>query len=123
MDEAAREMELHHVGAILVLEGARIVGIFTERDVLWRVVAAGLDPKTTPLGRVMTRDPATVGPATSIQHVMDVFTERRFRHMPVVDGGGLRGLISIGDVLRWAAEVHRQEAEQLKQYIAGGYPS
>ncbi len=116
-------MELHHVGAILVLEGARIVGIFTERDVLWRVVAAGLDPKTTPLGRVMTRDPATVGPATSIQHVMDVFTERRFRHMPVVDGGGLRGLISIGDVLRWAAEVHRQEAEQLKQYIAGGYPS
>jgi len=54
---------------------------------------------------------------------MDVFTEKRFRHLPVVDDGRLLGVISIGDVLRWAADVHRQEAEQLKQYITGGYPS
>jgi CBS domain-containing protein len=116
-------MNRRKVGSVLVMEGGRLVGIFTERDVLWRVVAAGLDPKTSLLGQVMTRNPITVEPTTSIQHVMNVFTEKRFRHMPVVDRGRLLGLISIGDVLRWAADVHRQEAEQLKQYITGGYPS
>jgi CBS domain-containing protein len=121
--QAAEEMNRRKVGSVLVMEGGRLVGIFTERDVLWRVVAAGLDPKTSLLGQVMTRNPITVEPTTSIQHVMNVFTEKRFRHMPVVDRGRLLGLISIGDVLRWAADVHRQEAEQLKQYITGGYPS
>ena len=85
------------------------------------MVAAGLDPKTTELGQVMTRDLMTVDSNTPIQDVMDIFTAKRFRHLPVVDDGQLRGLISIGDVLRWAADVHRLEAEQLKQYIAGGY--
>ncbi|HZL45961.1 MAG TPA: CBS domain-containing protein [Opitutaceae bacterium] len=121
--QAAQEMNRRKVGSVLVLEGGRLVGIFTERDVLWRVVAAGLDPKTSRLSQVMTPNPVTVAPDAPIQHVMDVFTEKRFRHMPVVDGGRLLGLISIGDVLRWAADVHRQEAEQLKQYITGGYPS
>jgi CBS domain-containing protein len=123
VSQAAQEMNLRRVGSVLVMESGRLIGIFTERDVLWRVVAAGLDPKTTPLSQVMTRNPITVGPDTPIQCVMDIFTEKRFRHLPVVDEGRLLGLISIGDVLRWAAEVHRQEAEQLKQYITGGYPS
>ena len=121
--QAAEEMNRRKVGSVLVMEGRRLVGIFTERDVLWRVVAAGFDPKTTPLSQVMTRDPITVTSDAPIQQVMDVFTGKRFRHMPVVDDGHLLGLISIGDVLRWAADVHRQEAEQLKQYISGGYPS
>jgi CBS domain-containing protein len=123
VSQAAQEMNLRKVGSVLVMEGGQLRGIFTERDVLWRVVAAGLDPKTTPLSQVMTRNPITVGPDTPIQSVMDVFTEKRFRHLPVVDDGRLLGVISIGDVLRWAADVHRQEAEQLKQYITGGYPS
>ena len=121
VSDAAREMNRRRVGSVLVMEEGRIIGIFTERDLLWRVVAAGMDPKTTELGQVMTRDPITVGSNTPIQHVMDVFTEKRFRHLPVVDDGQLRGLISIGDVLRWTADVHRLEDEQLKQYIAGGY--
>jgi CBS domain-containing protein len=121
--QAAEEMNRRRVGSVLVLQEGLLVGIFTERDVLWRVVAAGLDPKTELLSKVMTRDPITVESSTPIQHVMDVFTGKRFRHMPVVDDGHLLGLISIGDVLRWAAAVHRQEAEQLKQYITGGYPS
>jgi CBS domain-containing protein len=123
VSQAAQEMNRRKVGSVLVMEGGRLIGIFTERDVLWRVVAAGLDPKTTLLSQVMTRNPITVGPDTPIQRVMNVFTEKRFRHLPVVDDGRLLGLISIGDVLRWAADVHRQEAEQLKQYITGGYPS
>ena len=123
VSQAAQEMNRRKVGSVLVMERGQLLGIFTERDVLWRVVAAGLDPKTTPLSQVMTRNPITVGPETPIQSVMDVFTEKRFRHLPVVDDGRLLGVISIGDVLRWAADVHRQEAEQLKQYITGGYPS
>ena len=123
VSQAAQEMNRRKVGSVLVMEGGQLLGIFTERDVLWRVVAAGLDPKTTPLSQVMTRNPITVGPETPIQSVMDVFTEKRFRHLSVVDDGRLLGVISIGDVLRWAADVHRQEAEQLKQYITGGYPS
>ncbi len=119
--EAAREMDRHRVGAILVLEAGRIAGIFTERDVLSRVVAAGVDPKTTPIKSVMTRDPITVASSTTVEEVMEIFTNKRFRHLPVVDDGRLVGLVSIGDVLRRMVDSHRHEAEQLKQYIAGGY--
>jgi CBS domain-containing protein len=119
---AVRDMNSHKVGATLVMDGGRLVGIFTERDVLSRVVAAGLDPATTPMERVMTRNPITVASTTTIEDVMALFTAKRFRHLPVVDDGHLVGLISIGDILRRMVETHRHEAEQLKQYIAGGYP-
>ncbi|HZL45960.1 MAG TPA: CBS domain-containing protein [Opitutaceae bacterium] len=120
---AAKEMDRHRVGAILVIESDRIVGIFTERDVLSRVVAAGVDPSTTPIERVMTRDPITVASSTTVEEVMTLFTNKRFRHLPVVDDGRLVGLVSIGDILRRMVDTHRHEAEQLKQYIAGGYPT
>jgi CBS domain-containing protein len=120
---AVQEMNRHKVGAVLVMDGDRLVGIFTERDVLSRVVAADLDPKTTPIERVMTRDPITVASTTSIEQVMTLFTNKRFRHLPVVDEGRLVGLISIGDILRRMVDTHRHEAEQLKQYISGGYPT
>jgi CBS domain-containing protein len=118
---AAKEMDRHRVGAILVMESGRIAGIFTERDVLSRVVAGGLDPNTTPIERVMTRDPITVASSTTVEEVMALFTNKRFRHLPVVDDGLLVGLISIGDILRRMVDTHRHEAEQLKQYITGGY--
>jgi CBS domain-containing protein len=118
---AAKEMDRHRVGAILVMEAGRIVGIFTERDVLSRVVAADLDPRTTPIERVMTLDPITIPSCTTVEEVMALFTDKRFRHLPVVDDSRLVGLISIGDILRRMVDAHRYEAEQLKQYIAGGY--
>jgi CBS domain-containing protein len=121
--EAVQEMNRHKVGSVLVLEGGQLVGIFTERDVLARVVGAGLDPKATPLAQVMTRDPHTVPSDTTIEQVMALFTDKRFRHLPVVDQGRLVGVISIGDILRRMVDMHRHEAEQLKQYIAGGYPT
>lgn len=120
--EAVKDMDSHKVGATLVMDGGQLVGIFTERDVLSRVVAAGLDPATTPMDRVMTRHPITVASTTTIEEVMTLFTNKRFRHLPVVDEGRLVGLISIGDILRRMVDTHRHEAEQLKQYIAGGYP-
>ena len=120
---AVKEMDRHKIGAILVIDSGRIVGIFTERDVLTRVVAAGLDPKKTPIERVMTRDPMTVPSTTTVEEVMKLITDKRFRHLPVVDGGRLVGMVSIGDILRRMVDTHRHEAEQLKQYITGGYPT
>jgi len=117
--EAVHEMNAHKVGSVLVMNGLRLAGIFTERDVLRRVVGANIDPLLTPITQVMTSDVLTIEPTATVQQVMDIFTERRCRHLPVVVEGKLTGLISIGDVSRWIANSHRVEAESLRQYIAG----
>ena len=118
--EAVEKMNRHRIGAMLVLDGAKLAGIFTERDALTRVIAASLDPKATPLAAVMTANVLTVGPEATVQQVMDIFAEKRCRHLPVIQGGALTGLVSIGDVSRWVANAHRAEAESLRSYIAGG---
>lgn len=121
--DAVRVMNLHKVGSVVVMQSGRMAGIFTERDVLTRVVAAGRAPEFTNIVNVMTRNPLTVSPQTTVEEVMSLFTEHRCRHLPVVDDvhGELLGLISIGDVTRWMVEEHRAEVDQLKQYIAGGF--
>jgi CBS domain-containing protein len=118
--EAVQEMVRNRVGAVLVMDGAKVAGIFTERDVLRRVVGQELEPKTTPVTRVMTADVLVAGPTATVQQMMELFTEKRCRHMPVVQDGKLLGMISIGDVSRWVANTHRAEAESLRQYITGG---
>lgn len=123
VSDAVAEMNRHRVGSILVLEGGRLVGIFTERDVLRRVVGAGLDPKSTPLAAVMTTGVITITPESSVEETMMIFTEKRCRHLPVIDNGTLVGTISIGDITRWMADAHRAEAEHLKAYITGGFPT
>lgn len=121
--DAVRVMNLHKVGSIVVMQSGRLAGIFTERDVLTRVVASGRAPEFTSMVNVMTRDPLTVTPRATVEEVMIMFTEHRCRHLPVVDeaDGSLLGLISIGDVTRWMVDEHRAEADHLKQYIAGGF--
>lgn len=118
--EAVQTMNRHRIGSVLVMDGPRLAGIFTERDVLSRVVGEQLDPRTTPVTKVMTSAVITVLPTTTVPQVMEIFAEKRCRHLPVVDGGKLVGLISIGDVSRWLSDAHRAEAESLRQYIAGG---
>lgn len=118
--EAVREMNQHRIGAMLVMNGAKLAGIFTERDVLTRVVSSSLDPKTTPITQVMSANVLTVAPEATVQQVMDIFAEKRCRHLPVIQNEKLVGLISIGDVSRWVANAHRAEAESLRQYISGG---
>jgi CBS domain-containing protein len=117
--EAVHEMNAHKVGSVLIMNGLRLAGIFTERDVLRRVVGADLDPKFTPVTKVMTSEVLTIEPTATVQQVMEIFAERRCRHLPVMSDGRLLGLISIGDVSRWVANSHRVEAESLRQYIAG----
>ncbi|HSY54284.1 MAG TPA: CBS domain-containing protein [Opitutaceae bacterium] len=120
---AVAEMNRQKIGCVLIMDGARLTGVFTERDVLTRVVGAGVDPKTTLVSRVMTANVNTITREATIEEVMTMFAEKRCRHLPVVEDGQLLGLISIGDISRWVAEAHHAECVQLKQYIAGGYPS
>jgi CBS domain-containing protein len=121
--QAVAEMNRHRVGSILVMDEGHLVGIFTERDVLKRVVGGGLDPQAVRVADVMTSDLITVSPETTVGEVMDRFTNQRCRHLPVLAGERLLGLISIGDVSRFMADVHRTECEHLKNYISGGFPT
>src|SRR5689334_20025811 len=95
---AVQQMNDRKIGALLVLDRGRPVAIFAERDVLVRVVAAGLDPRATPVVEVMTRSPVAVRSQATVGEAMRMITERRCRHLPVVDDNRLLGLISIGDL-------------------------
>lgn len=96
---AARLMEDNQVGALLVMEKGRLVGIFTERDALFRVLSAGRDPRTTPLSEVMTRDPQSIQPDRAFGHAMLMMYEGGFRHVPVVERGHPLGVVSTRDAL------------------------
>lgn len=119
--EAVCEMSDRNVGSVVVLENGRLIGLLTERDVLTRVVAAGRQPDMTCVADVMTRHPIIVSPRATVEEVMNLFTEKRCRQIPVVDEDSERlvGLISIGDVTRWLVESQRHEVNHLRQYIAG----
>jgi CBS domain-containing protein len=123
IDRAVDEMNRHRIGSIVVMEGNRLTGIFTERDVLRRVVGAGLDSKIMRVADVMTKDLITIRPDTTIEETMVIFAEKRVRHLPVISNGEMVGLISIGDISRWIADTYRAEAEHLKNYISGGFPA
>jgi CBS domain-containing protein len=119
--DAVAEMNRHRVGSVLVLDSNRLVGIFTERDVLRRVVGAGVDPRTSRVADVMTANVITISPEVTVDETMVLFTEKRCRHLPVLDQGRLVGTISIGDITRWMSDTHRAEAEHLKNYITSGF--
>ena len=119
--DAVAEMNRNRVGSVLIIDGGRLMGIFTERDVLRRVVGEGVDPRRTRVGEVMTPDVLTITPQATIEDTMVLFTEKRCRHLPVVESGRIIGAISIGDVTRWMADAHRAEAESLKNYITTGF--
>lgn len=114
---AVHRMNERKIGALLVAERGRPIGIFTERDVLVRVVAAGLDPRTTPVGEVMTRNPVVVEPTVTVSEAMFVISERRCRHLPVIDDSGLCGLISIGDLTSWLVRDQQRTIEDLHDYM------
>lgn len=113
-------MNDHGIGSLLVLAGGRLVGIFTERDVLRRVVAEGRSPDVTSVGEVMTRDVICCSPGDAVEEVADVMRLRRVRHVPVVDAGDrVVGLVSIGDVNAHRFAVCATELVQVRDYILG----
>lgn len=95
---AARLMAERHIGAVLIADDGGLQGIFTERDLLSRVVSQGLDPKATPVADVMTADPETVAPDLTVLDALALMQERGFRHLPVVAEGRTVGVLSIRDL-------------------------
>jgi CBS domain-containing protein len=110
-------MNAKRIGALVVVEAGRPIGIFTERDVLVRVVARERDPREITVGEVMTRDPVTIRSDATLGEAMVVVTTARCRHLPVVDGGSLRGLISIGDLTSWMVRDQQRTIDDLHDYI------
>jgi CBS domain-containing protein len=123
VQDAVRQMNRERVGALLVMCGDTIVGIFTERDLLRRVVAEDRSPATTQVGDVMTAEVVVVKPNRTISEAMQVVTEKRVRHLPVVEDGCLLGIISSGDLTRWTVAENEGLIHSLMDYIQGTYPA
>lgn len=121
--EAIERMEDLHVGSIIVMDDDEVVGIFTERDYLRRIVLQGRTSKTTPVQDVMSRELVCVDPSYSIQECMAVMTERKFRHLPVIDDGRLAGIVSIGDLVKAISDDAQARVHYLTDYITGKYPA
>ena len=118
--EATRLMNRFKVGALVVMEEDRIAGIFTERDVLTRVIAQELSPGEVRVGDAMTRDIVCCGPDTDIDDASSIMRDKRIRHLPVCDDAGhLMGMISIGDLNAYYASAQQTEIRFLHDYVYG----
>lgn len=121
---AVHLMNEANIGAILVLDPEEhLVGIFTERDVLRRVIDGRMDYDSTPLEDVMTRRVATVAPSTTVEEALRMVNTIGCRHLPVTDGERILGMISIRDLTNSLVAVREEEIAQLTDYISGGYGS
>lgn len=94
-------MNHHGVGAVLVMNESHLVGVFTERDVLRRVIEPGLDPRLTRVDEVFTAQPVTIGPDEPVDRAVDIMTAGNFRHLPIVAGEKVRGMLSMRDLNQW----------------------
>jgi CBS domain-containing protein len=115
--QGIERMNARKIGSLLVMNGDRLVGIFTERDVLTRVVPRRLDCEHTPIGEVMTREVVTIHPQRTVEEAMMVMTDTRHRHLPVMEGDRVVGLISIGDLTRWTVRDQQRTIEDLIDYV------
>src|SRR5437764_14264137 len=118
VSRAAKMMEKRNAGAVLVVEGDRLVGIFTERDVTFRVVAHDLDARTTRLRDVMTPDPQTVDPNAPFGHALLIMHERGFRHLPVSESGRIIGIVSARSAMDPDLEDFVSEARRREHFQA-----
>ncbi|MFH1499142.1 MAG: CBS domain-containing protein [Verrucomicrobiota bacterium] len=122
--DAVQIMNHFHIGAVVVANPRKgLLGIFTERDVLNRIVARERDPKGTTVESVMSTRLVTATPETTVDEAMRIFMDHRVRHLPIVESGVVVGLVSIGDINRHQLEEHAEEARQLRGYIHGEVPA
>ena len=117
--DCVRKMAAEKIGALIVMEGEKLTGIFTERDALYKVLAAGLDPVNTKVSAVMTRDPYCIPPTTTVGEAMELVTKRRFRHLPIVKNGKVLAVISSGDLTHWLVKNQVGEVHELVDLAAG----
>jgi CBS domain-containing protein len=117
--EAIRVMAEHHIGAVLVMEGEQLLGILSERDYARKVILQGRSSHDTAVAVIMSSPVVCVGPHDSVAECMSIMTEKHIRHLPVVDGERVVGVVSIGDLVKEMIEEQKQEISLLQQYIAG----
>jgi CBS domain-containing protein len=114
---ALEVMEEHNIGAVIVLDGEDLIGILTERDYARKVILLDRLSKNTGVSAIMTVELHTVAPDTTVVDCMGIMTDKKVRHLPVIDGGDLVGVISIGDVVKAIIAQQRSLIDQLEQYI------
>ncbi len=120
--EAIEKMADKDIGALLVMEGENMRGIITERDYRNKVILKGRTSKTTPVKEIMSTDLYTVKPSDTVETCMALMTDRKFRHLPVLEDGKVVGVISIGDLVKAVITKQKVEIHNLRDYITGTYP-
>lgn len=116
--DCVRKMSAEKIGALVMMDGERLVGIFTERDALKKALAAGRDPRTTRVSEMMTKDPYCIQPTTTVGAAMELVTQRRFRHLPIVENGRLLAVVSSGDLTHWLVKDRLGEVQELVSLAA-----
>jgi CBS domain-containing protein len=120
--DALEIMAQKEIGALLVISDSVLIGLLSERDYARKVILKGKSSKETPVREIMTSPPVTIPGTTHVSECLSIMTERRIRHLPVVENGYFLGVVSIGDMVNWIISRQEQEIEHLHHYIAGGYP-
>jgi CBS domain-containing protein len=121
--DAVQRMVDHNAGSLLVVDGARICGIITERDYLRQIVLRGRTSKTTQVGEIMSGNLVVVDPDRSIEECLAIMTEARIRHLPVLSEDALLGVVSIGDLVKHLTADQKFQIKYLTDYITGKYPA
>ena len=117
--DALVSMEKHHVGALLVLDAGKLVGIFSERDYARSVALKGKTSKNTLVSEIMSKEIISVTPDQTVEDCMNLVSDKRVRHLPVIDNGTLMGVLSIGDLVKETIEYQQSLIKQLEAYIQG----
>lgn len=117
--DAIRLMAQRGIGALVVLQGDRLAGVVSERDYARKIVLQGRSSSSTRVDEIMTGDVVQVGPEDTVDRCMQLVTDRRLRHLPVVEGDRVVGVVSIGDLVKAVIEAQQEELDQLQRYIAG----
>ncbi|HEY5807052.1 MAG TPA: CBS domain-containing protein [Povalibacter sp.] len=116
--DAIRIMADRHIGALPVMRGGELIGIISERDYARKVILKGRSSADTPVRDIMTSPVVTIGPDDAVHNCMEIMTQKRIRHLPVIERGKVVGMISIGDLVKAVIEEQQQTIDQLERYIA-----
>jgi len=120
--DAIKLMSEKNIGALPVLDGGQLVGMFSERDYTRKVVLKGKSSKSTAVKDIISTPVISVETGHGIEECMRLMTEHRIRHLPVLDGGRMVGIVSIGDLVNWTISAQNVALEQMEHYISGTYP-